>query len=429
MSRSNVHGLRRALQIILLAGCSLASAQSAGDLSALDLESADDIQAVAAAPSHLTIELALGNDRRRFDLATQDTARASIDWVYRQKLGAGTRLVVSDRIDFLRPHDARGGEHLVNSLREAYVGWTDEEGNLALDFGRVNIRSGPAYGYNPTDFFRGGSLRSMPTADPVALRANRMGTVVLRAQSLWRNGSLTVNLSPELRDGPSTDPWSLDLGSTNAADRALVTLATQWSDRLNTQLHVFKQAGSPVQLGASGSVLVSDAVVAYAELTSSREPAPPVAAMLGNGSRRRGERVSAGLTYTTPGKLSITAELQYNAHALADAQWDRAALVAPRGLAAYVADALWRQDLAGRRGYLIYVSQRDLVIKNLHLTAFVQTNAHDRSRLSWLELRRQWTALEAAVQLQYQSAGRGGASEFGLAPNRASLAVLAGYRF
>jgi hypothetical protein len=40
----------------------------------------------------------------------------------------------------------------VNSLREAYLSWQPEGGNMVMEFGRINLRYGPGYGYNPTDF-------------------------------------------------------------------------------------------------------------------------------------------------------------------------------------------------------------------------------------------------------------------------------------
>ena len=46
--------------------------------------------------------------------------------------------------------------------------------------GRINVRNGAALGYNPTDFFRSGALRSVVSIDPNSLRENRLGTVMLR---------------------------------------------------------------------------------------------------------------------------------------------------------------------------------------------------------------------------------------------------------
>ena len=44
-----------------------------------------------------------------------------------------------------------------------------------LTFGPpFNLRFGPGYGYNPTDFFRDGSLRVLTTADPFALHEIRL---------------------------------------------------------------------------------------------------------------------------------------------------------------------------------------------------------------------------------------------------------------
>ena len=98
-----------------------------------------------------------------------------------------------------------GADATVNSLRAAYLSWQPEAGNTIFELGRVNLRYGPGYGCNPTDFFRDGSLRTRTTANPFALRENRLGNVMFRAQRLWTGGSLSEAYSPKSADRPSAD--------------------------------------------------------------------------------------------------------------------------------------------------------------------------------------------------------------------------------
>ena len=44
-------------------------------------------------------------------------------------------------------------ENVINDLREAYATWEPRE-RLFIDAGRINLKSGVALGFNPTDFFK-----------------------------------------------------------------------------------------------------------------------------------------------------------------------------------------------------------------------------------------------------------------------------------
>ena len=86
-----------------------------------------------------------------------------------------------------------------------------------------------------------------------------------------------------------------------------------------------------------------------------------------------------------------------------------------------------RLDLAARRAVLLYATKKNLVLKNLDLTALMRLNVDDDSRLTWLELRYQWASAEMALQWQ-QLQGRA-VSEFGVLPTRSSLHLVGTYRF
>ena len=376
--------------------------------------------------TRIFVEGALGNSSQRYQANSRDLGRATFDLSYTARVGNGLRFVLSDRLDNIHPADG-GADSTINSLREAYVSWQPEGGNTVLEFGRINLRYGVAYGYNPTDFFRDGSLRTLTSADPFALRDNRLGSVMLRGQQLWSTGSLSLAYSPKLANRPSADGWSVDLGATNNRDRALLAFGTQFSQRLNSQLLLYKEDGRSPVIGASVTGLLSDAATAHAEFSRGREPDLLSRALGLPGASATRNRFATGLTYTTLGKLSVTAELQYNGFALSRSDWATLGATSPNDQIAYLIEAQRIQELVPRRAYLIYISQKGLGLKDLDLTAFLRINALDQSRIAWFELRHHWPSFDLAVQLQ-QNMGRI-TSEFGIQPDRRVIQVLGTYYF
>ena len=417
------------LFVFMQAGPALAQAtpKSGADAEAdaLNLESATPAKSGAARDTKIFVEGAIGNSSQRYLLHSRDIGRASFDLSHTLRLGPGWRAVISDRLDLIHPRDA-GLDEAVNSLREGYLSWQPEGANTLVEFGRINLRYGPGYGYNPTDFFRDGSLRALTTADPFALRENRLGTVMLRAQHLWNGGSISIVFSPKLADRPNPDGWSLDLGSTNNRDRALVALGTQFSQRLSSQLLLYKQAGLTPALGANMTALLSDAATAHLEWSRSKEPDLLSRALALPATTSTRNRFVGGATYTTTGKLSITAEYQYNGFGLDQTTWSALAAT-PVAQAAYLREALRLQELAPRQAYLIYVTQKGLGLKDLDLAAYIRFNPGDNSRLAWVELRHHWPSFDLTFQLQ-QNMGRA-SSEFGILPDRRTMQLLGTYYF
>ncbi|TAM52166.1 MAG: hypothetical protein EPN61_01035 [Burkholderiaceae bacterium] len=427
-----MNSLSRSVLATLVALASLhgapASAASDTDSDALSLESAPEAStAPAASDTRMYVEGAVGNSSQRYQSGSIGTARASFDFSTAASLGPGLRAVFSDRVDHLYPAPSPGADATVNSLRETYLSWQPQSRNTVLEFGRINLRYGPGYGYNPTDYFRDGALRVVTTADPFALRENRQGSVMLRAQRLWSGGSLSVAFSPKLADAPNTDGWNPDLGSTNHRNRTLVALGTQWSQRVSSQLFLYKDAALSTSVGANMTALLSDAAVAHLEWTRSKEPdlLSRISPLPSSTTSTR-NRFVGGATYTTASKLSVTAEYEYNGFALSQSNW--AALgPAPAAQLAYLGGAVQLQELPSRQAYLVYVTQKDLWLKNLDLTAYLRFNPDDSSRLAWVELRHHWSKFDLTLQLQ-QNIGSA-TSDFGILPDRRLVQVLGTYYF
>lgn len=392
---------------------------------ALGLEAAPEAPAEGARNTKIFTEGAVGNASQRYLPESRNSGRVSLDFSHTARLSPALRAVVSDRIDHIYPAEA-GADATVNSLREAYLSWQPEARNTIVEFGRVNLRYGPGYGYNPTDFFRDGSLRTRTTANPFALRENRLGSVMLRAQRLWSEGSLSVAYSPKLADHPSTDGWSPDLGSTNNRDRTLVAFSSQFSQSVSSQVLLYKEQGLSPSLGGSLTALLSDAAVAHIEGSHGSESDLLSRALGQTGAAGTRNRFAGGITYTTLGKLSVTAEYQYNGFALDPS--DGSALGArPATQVAYLLEAARRQELSSRQAYLVYLTQKNLGLKNLDLTAFLRVNAGDHSQLVWAELRHHWPNFDLAFQLQRHIGSP--TSEFGILPDSRIIQVLGSYYF
>lgn len=423
----------RSLSRSVLCSCLFVGSIHAGPALAADdetdpllLESAPEESLKSTRDTKLFFEGMVGTASQRYQPGRRELWRTSLDFSHTARLGSGWRAVISDRLDHAHPADFGLGL-TVNSLREAYLSWQPDSGDMVAEVGRVNLRYGPGYGYNPTDFFRDGSLRTLTSANPFALRENRMGTVVLRAQRLWSEGSLSVVYSPKVADRPASNGWSLDLGSTNNRDRGLAAISTQFSQNISTQLLTYKEAGRSAALGASLTALLSDAAVAHLEWSRGNEPDLLSHALAVPGTFKSRNRVVGGITYTTLGKLSITAEYQYNGFALNQSNWAALGASTPAGQMAYLLEAQRRQELATREAYLIYITQKSLWLKNLDLTAFMRINAGDHSQLAWAELRHHWPRFDLAFQLQQNIGAR--TSEYGTLPGRTTMQVLGIYYF
>lgn len=396
----------------------------ADDPDPLSLPSAPepDQRAGTERPLRAYIEVAAGRIDRRYGLPAQDARRVSLDLNWSTKPVPGWRVVVSDRLDDIHPVDP-GSRATLNSLREAFAGWQDEAGQYAVEFGRINVRHGPGYGFNPTDFLRDGALRTLTTADPLALRENRLGTVMLRGQRIWVGGSVALLVAPKLADRPSDGSFSADLGATNHSNKALLTISAQPSDKLSGQLLAYAERGKGAQLGASLTALLSDATVGFVEWAGGRDttllPVP--------GARVTRQRAAAGLTFTTAGRLALTAELEHNGFAPSQHEWDSVAARGPDALGAYLLEAQRRQDPASRQAVLIYAAQKGAGVKNLDLTGLLRVNANDHSRFVWAEARYHWARIDLA--LQWQRSMGNAVSEYGVVPNRQLIQLLAAFYY
>jgi hypothetical protein len=347
--------------------------------------------------------------------------RATLDARLERQIQPRLQGTLSARVDHASPEDPRL-DGPVLTLREVAVAWQDTGRLWTLQAGRVNLREGPAYGYNPTDFLKGRTLRTITTANPSSLRESRLGTVMVRAQRLGDGGSWSVLLAPRLASGTSGRGLAVDLGATNDRQRLVLAQGRRWGPALSTRALLLSEEGSPPQLGGSASALLGEATVAHLEWAGGRSRSLQAIALHGASDERWRHRWAAGATHTFGSGLSFTGEWHHNGAALDRAGWQALRSQAPLGAVAYFAAAASRQDNASRDAVFFYASQRDLLVRGVDLSALLKLNRDDRSRFAWLELRRRFERLDLFLQWQ-RALGQTG-SEFGSLPFRHSWGLF-----
>ena len=285
----------RALLLLLL----LAALPALADDDAAALLLADRTAATAEASSdwHVFVETDASEWRPQGAGLAVHGSRFSLDAKFDKTFAPGWRAVFADRLDLNRTDGATGNSDF-NTLKEAYLSWQAAPDRIA-DLGRINARSGVAMGYNPTDYFRAGALRTVVSLDPASLRENRLGSAMLRGQTLWEGGSLTALWSPKLADQPSSAEFSPDFGATNRHDRWQLALSEKLSEALNPQWLLTGAAGQSPQLGLNLTALPNDSTVAYVEWSGGRAPSLAAQALLRPDDAAFRSRLSSGLTYTT----------------------------------------------------------------------------------------------------------------------------------
>jgi len=373
------------------------------DLDALSLaDKAPTASMQPARPWRLFVEGAVGQGKLRDTGSNFSIYRGSIDFRFDDHVAPQLRVVFSDRLDGVDSDGVPPGDN-VNTLREAYLSWARTEDQI-FDFGRVNIRNGSAIGFNPTDWFKANALRSIVDPDPAVLRENRQGTVVLQAQQLWRDASLTAAFSPKLARSADSATFALNVGATNPSNRYLVAGSYKFSDKFTPQLLVYGGDDDPAQIGLNLSGLIGDAVVAFGEFSAGKGTTLVTQALRIPEANSNQQRAAVGLTYTTGFNLSLTAEAEYNSAAPNGDQWH---LLAESSQQQVLSTAQALQDLPTRSQWFLYANWKDMLVRRLDVSSFLRQDMQTSSRTLWLEGRYSWERAELALQWQLFSGPEG----------------------
>lgn len=377
---------------------------------------------VGAAPLSMTAEAAVADIGQRAGGAV-DEQRMSVDLRDDSALSADWRFIFGDRLDS-DWYGSWSGSQQINTLKQAYVSW-QPEADLIFDAGRINARQGVAFGYNPTDFLRAGALRTIDSLDPNSLRDERLGTAMVRGESLWNGGAFSASYAPRLTANPSTAPFDPDWGATNSEGHWLMTLTQRVGPSLTPQWLLYGREGGSPQVGLNVTRILGGATVAFLEASGGRSASQWAQAQGLGGSDALRTRAAAGLSYSAANKLSLTLEYEYDAAALGSRGWSAARLGDPRAYGRYRDFALVQQELPTRQAAFVYASWQDVGIRHLDLSAFVRVDLIDRSLLPWTELRYHWPRFDAA--LRWQDSVGGASTDYGASPSRQTWQALLDY--
>jgi hypothetical protein len=425
----------RALLLLALAWSGMAMAQQDADLALIppDSQSPPKLSGKGSG-QNIYLENALTAVSLRDDVPV--AAQPSYDWQERLlldvrdawEIGQTTRLVFSDRLNFRAESDLSFPEHenVVNDLREAYIEWRlPDQRYLAL--GRINLKSGIALGYNPTDYFKTRTVSEPLSADPTVLREDRLGTAMLRLQQIWRGGSLTLAFAPRLRQQSpiysNTGLSSFDpmLGRTNSDNRFLLKSTVDLSPDLSPEVLVYHD-GHGTRLGLNLSMTLGQSVVAYLEESVGRrrdliaealdfgratgalpagapdEPPPSP------GSSRKNE-LAIGASYTTASRVTWNVEYHLNQAGFTSQDWNRWFAIGgnPAAPPAFPSElwyirghALDQQQQNTEQAAFVRADWTDAFGLNLELSGFVNVDLRDGSGQAQAEaeyyLSNAWTA-------------------------------------
>jgi hypothetical protein len=361
------------------------------------------------------------------DAPSSPGGRASFDLRCDGALARQWRAVLSDRFDYFWGRGASA--QAINTLKEAYLSFRDG-GTELLDAGVINVREGVGFAYNPTDYFRANAIRAIVSIDPETLRDERSGTLMGRSQTLWSSGSLTAIYAPRINTRPSESTLAPDFGATNARSRWLLVLSQRLVGSFQPQLSLTGTEHESPQVGLNLTHLVNPATVAYLEWSGGRSASN--VALSGYPTSSSGDeafrsRLSTGLTYTTPYKLSVTLEYEYDEAAPDAQEW---ALLRNGPVPPYVQYrqyAASQRELATRQNWFTYAHWDDVGINHLGLTAFVRFDPYDHSHLTWTEARYHWE--HAGIAIQWQRGTGDAKSDFAPWPVRQSWLALVDYYF
>jgi hypothetical protein len=378
--------------------------------------------------------------------------RVFIDMRREWRAGRRLTLTFSDRVNVRAQDDLAfpTQQNVINDWREGFFSWEVFD-NTYVDAGRINLKSGAALGFNPTDFFKTRAVVEPLSSDPSVLRGDRLGTLMLRGQRIWAAAAMTVAFAPAVSQTspiysdtnlPSVGP-SFD--RTNARARLLVKGSVNVAADFSPELLVYHE-GNRTRFGVNITQGIGQNVVAYAEWTGGAEPGViddalaygrdtrvlPVGApsvLLDDSAPTFREDLSVGGSFSTKPKLTLNVEYHFHQAGFDKRDWERwfmagegttSASLAAKELWFIRSYALDRQDPLTRHSLFARADWVDAFIRHLELTGFVNFDVYDGSSLVQLAAdyfaSSKWTVgVQASVNV-------GGAdSDFGSLSQRGSV--------
>ena len=302
-------------------------------------------------------------------------------------------------------------ENIRADFRELFASWKPFEGAY-LDGGRINLKSGVAIGYNPTDFFKTRAVVEPLSIDPAVLREDRLGTLMLRGQFVWGHGSVTAAFAPRVASPPplytNTTLPALDpmFGRTNGHHRFLLKGNVDLIEDFSPEALFYEEDGA-VRLGINVAQGLGKKIVAYAEWAGGSQPGIAQAALsfgtstgslstaaagnLATSSATHFQQdASVGLSYANESKMTFWLEYHLHQAGFSRADWRSwfEQGTGPHGQ--LLSPLLWfergyaqeQQVPMSKHSLFLRADWTDAFIFNLELTAFANVDLYDGSTLA-----------------------------------------------
>ena len=419
-----------------------------------------DHPAASGADQRIYVESASTLSARRGGLVVPSPQPAASVWQERLfldvrkrwNLGDRLSLTLGDRFNLRAENDIPSASHenVINDLREVFLSWEPRD-RTYLDFGRINLKSGAALGFNPTDFFKTRAVVEPLSADPSVLREDRLGTLMVRAQHIFGRGAILAVFAPGFyrqsaiysnSNLPSLNP-SFD--RTNAHDRLLLKGSANIGNDFSPELLLYHE-GNITRLGANITRSFGQSVVGYAEWAGGNQPSLIDRAMNygrdtetlpvdgssplpWNPGAHFTNDLSAGASYATSAK--VTFNLEYHFHQagfsrqnlndwFSNGQGTASSSPVARELWYIRGYALDQQEPLTKQSLFLRADWVDAFIPHLEITGFINTDLYDGSDLAQIaaeyQLSNAWTiGLQASANLGSKR------SDFGSLPQASSV--------
>jgi hypothetical protein len=358
-------------------------------------------------------------------------------WQY----GPSLKVLYSARLDYTTGDPTR--HSFSYDLRELFLSWSlDSQRRWFVDFGRVNVRNGVAYAFNPTDFFRTQSVVDETSQDPSVRRENRLGTLMLRGQYFLGGSTLTAIYAPRLYEDPlalTTVPSSSDpqLRRTNAEHRIELSASVDFGHDLSPQA-VLYHSNDRWSYGVNMARGFGTQTTAYVEWSATRRrslvteamqygvrtgtfanPVPPIPA---DPAEHLDHDLAAGISYTTRSNVNFIVEYDVHHAGLSKTDWRRWFAAGTAGDPLVDAELWYLRDYAAvqqepisRQSLFLRAAKDNWLIPNLSASALALVDLTGTSGLGQADVSyRVSTRLQ--LELMFQTALGSRRSDFGSLP-------------
>lgn len=339
--------------------------------------------------------------------------RTSLDGTHQWNLSNDVTATLSDRLNLYEENDIPIPSHqdFRNDFREGYVTLEAAPQNY-IEAGRINVKNGSALGYNPTDFFKTRTLLDIASEDPSVLREDRLGTAMVRGQTIFTGGSASFAFAPKLASPsavylgamPSVNPM---FDRTNGYDRMLLEGSYDLIPDVSTQLLYYRESNFN-RVGANVSRPIGDAIIAYGEWAGGRQrslidtaeaygldtgtlPSSAIGLLSsGHGTTFQND-AAVGASWTSSSKVTVNLEYHYHQAGFTGQDWRNWFAVGHANAGNVpVTGELWylrayaqeQEEPLSRQEIFARADWTDAFVPDLELSAFAFVDLYDASVLT-----------------------------------------------